>query len=527
MRRRSVLASCLVGRSSLLLGCLGLCRGLNDLHLGRRGLLLCFGLLFLRLHCYLGGLFGLLGGLFFGLLNGHLRVGILSNLLDLGRALGIFLLGRLLSACQGCLLQSLPPVFRFDSHSLLGLLGLLLGLLGLLGCLLQSLLGLLLGCLLGCLLGLLGCLLGLLGCLLGLLGCLLCRLPLSLSLIPCSLLRRCHCLSCLDFGILLLLCQNCLGCSPGNIFGTINSLLRFRCCFFLFSLVCFVLSGVWRFTVSMGDSGFNRHAGFVLPHVKSLLSSLQALLELVGELLGPFGFLGLGLSLGSRLLGLCLFVFLLCRGCLFFVAGIFLFALCVDLGGLFLVLFSARLSGFGCICCFLRQGSLSHLPLLLRSGHLLLWIFDRDGVGLLSSILLRFRCSLLLLHQPELLVHHLHSLWPWRGYRLGLHGPLLFLFYQRRRRCRHLRGLLGLGSGVRISFLGRGLLCLGALNSLRLRFHDLLGLLRLSGGRLRWGRGRQLLERVIGGTLHVNLDVRKGMVLCAFAKAVFRCLLRR
>merc|ERR1711907_499068 len=273
MRRRSVLASCLVGRSSLLLGCLGLCRGLNDLHLGRRGLLLCFGLLFLRLHCYLGGLFGLLGGLFFGLLNGHLRVGILSNLLDLGRALGIFLLGRLLSACQGCLLQSLPPVFRFDSHSLLGLLGLLLGLLGLLGCLLQSLLGCLLGllglllglllsCLLGLLLGLLGCLLGLLGCLLGLLGCLLCRLPLSLSLIPCSLLRRCRCLSCLDFGILLLLCQNCLGCSPGNIFGTINSLLRFRCCFFLFSLVCFVLSGVRRFTVSMGDSGFNRHAGF-------------------------------------------------------------------------------------------------------------------------------------------------------------------------------------------------------------------------------------------------------------------------
>merc|ERR1711907_581872 len=275
MRRRSVLASCLVGRSSLLLGCLGLCRGLNDLHLGRRGLLLCFGLLFLRLHCYLGGLFGLLGGLFFG---------ILSNLLDLGRALGIFLLGRLLSACQGCLLQSLPPVFRFDSHSLLGLLGLLLGLLGLLGCLLQSLLGCLLGLLglllglllscllclllglLGCLLGLLGCLLGLLGCLLGcllgLLGCLLCRLPLSLSLIPCSLLRRCHCLSCLDFGILLLLCQNCLRCSPGNIFGTINSLLRFRCCFFLFSLVCFVLSGVRRFTVSMGDSGFNRHAGF-------------------------------------------------------------------------------------------------------------------------------------------------------------------------------------------------------------------------------------------------------------------------
>merc|ERR1711907_883470 len=140
MRRRSVLASCLVGRSSLLLGCLGLCRGLNDLHLGRRGLLLCFGLLFLRLHCYLGGL---------------------------------FLLGRLLSACQGCLLQSLPPVFRFDSHSLLGLLGLLLGLLGLLGCLLQSLLGCLLG-LLGLLLGLLlscllGLLLGLLGCLLGLL----------------------------------------------------------------------------------------------------------------------------------------------------------------------------------------------------------------------------------------------------------------------------------------------------------------------------------------------------------------------
>merc|ERR1719421_1535876 len=144
MCRRSVLASCLVGRSSLLLGCLGLCRGLNDLHLGRRGLLLCFGLLFLRLHCYLGGL---------------------------------------LSACQGCLLQSLPPVFRFDSHSLLGLLGLLLGLLGLLGCLLQSLLGCLLGLLglllglllslLGCLLGLLGCLLGLLGCLLGLLGCLL------------------------------------------------------------------------------------------------------------------------------------------------------------------------------------------------------------------------------------------------------------------------------------------------------------------------------------------------------------------
>merc|ERR1719421_1562120 len=202
MRRRSVLASCLVGRSSLLLGCLGLCRGLNDLHLGRRGLLLCFGLLFLRLHCYLGGLFGLLGGLFFGLLHGHLRVGILSNLLDLGRALGIFLLGRLLSACQGYLLQSLPPVFRFDSHSLLGLLGLL-------GCLL-GLLGYLLGCLLGCL------------GLLGLLGCLLCRLPLSLSLIPCSLLRRCHCLSCLDFGILLLLCQNCLGCSPGNIFGTIN-----------------------------------------------------------------------------------------------------------------------------------------------------------------------------------------------------------------------------------------------------------------------------------------------------------------
>merc|ERR1711907_903854 len=182
MRRRSVLASCLVGRSSLLLGCLGLCRGLNDLHLGRRGLLLCFGLLFLRLHCYLGGLFGLLGGLFFGLLNGHLRVGILSNLLDLGRALGIFLLGRLLSACQGCLLQSLPPVFRFDSHGLLGcllqsLLGCLLGLLGLLlGLLLSCLLGLLLGllgCLLGCLLGLLGCLLGCLLGLLGLLGCLL------------------------------------------------------------------------------------------------------------------------------------------------------------------------------------------------------------------------------------------------------------------------------------------------------------------------------------------------------------------
>merc|ERR1719421_2251090 len=331
MRRRSVLASCLVGRSSLLLGCLGLCRGLNDLHLGRRGLLLCFGLLFLRLHCYLGGLFGLLGGLFFGLLHGHLRVGILSNLLDLGRALGIFLLGRLLSACQGYLLQSLPPVFRFDSHSLLGLLGLLGCLLGcllgrLLG-LLGLLLGLLLSCLLGLLLGFLGCLLGLLGCLLGLLGCLLGRLPLSLSLIPCSLLRRCHCLSCLDFGILLLLCQNCLGCSPGNIFGTINGLLRFRYCFFLFSLVCFVLSGVRRFTVSMGDSGFNRHAGFVLPHIKSLLSSLQALLELVGELLGPFGFLGLGL-------------------CLFGVGGIVPFALRLDLFGLFLVLFCARLSGF-------------------------------------------------------------------------------------------------------------------------------------------------------------------------------------
>merc|ERR1719409_2653443 len=85
----------------------------------------------------------------------------------------------------------------------------------------------------------------------------------------------------------------------------------------------------------MGDSSFNRHAGFVLPHIKSLLSSLQAPLELVGELLGPFGFLGLGLSLGSRLLGLCLFVFLLCRGCLFFVAAIFLFC------------FAAAISFFG------------------------------------------------------------------------------------------------------------------------------------------------------------------------------------